>query len=372
MRCYSTTDLIPVGEEGGPSIIIPAADFVLGQSGGVNGTIQNPITLDDYVLTFDNATQTIIWKLKKEDAAPQPSTGSGLLTSEGGVYSFYDSPGFVYIDSAGAITPIADGTNGQQMVMYNGAPTWSSGNALYLDITSEDGLKSVVTSGPATVTITGRKLTLTNDNGGIYNARNFSVVCRPNWPTALGGIDTITQSPPNWYYAYVISDGINLNAILSLDKNKPLFPTGYTYYRRVSAVYLRSTSVIDYFLQRGNFVKTDGAYFNGSIAIPTGAEFIPGTIKTIPSQIPPIAHAASLEIKIGARTGTACVFLQVQGYLTPVWIPIGVPPMAGGGTYSIIYNDIPIEGDNANISWQAGTTDITQASAALVGYKIYL
>lgn len=69
-----------------------------------------------------------------------------------------------------------------------------------------------------------------------------------------GGLDTGSEAAATWYALYLISDGTITKGLLSTSFVAPTMPAGYTYRRRVGAVYNNSSANFPAFSQRGNTV----------------------------------------------------------------------------------------------------------------------
>lgn len=94
--------------------------------------------------------------------------------------------------------------------------------------------------------------------------------------SGIGGLDTGTKQPNQWYYVWIISNdsGSQVNAIFSLSRTNPTMPNGYTKKRVLRAAFRTdgSSNIIPFTIGAGWPHHPEFYYeteFDGSITTPT-------------------------------------------------------------------------------------------------------
>jgi len=87
--------------------------------------------------------------------------------------------------------------------------------------------------------------------------------------SGAGGIDTGSVAASTWYYVYVIYNGSDIHAILSLSSSAPALPSGYTYYCRVGSIVTNSSGYLYRTIQNGRKTQyiVDGTILTGMVQL---------------------------------------------------------------------------------------------------------
>lgn len=126
--------------------------------------------------------------------------------------------------------------------------------------------------------------------------------------SGANGLDTGSLAASTWYYVFSIWNGTNQAVLMSLSSTSPTLPAGYTYFARISSIYLDSSKHIRGFSQEGRNIQhkvgsnlsglpivVSGS--NGDPAIPTWASAVVNT------SIPPTAATITVTLG-GVLSGT--------------------------------------------------------------------
>ncbi|MCI8212572.1 hypothetical protein AUC61_23865 [Pseudomonas sp. S25] len=97
------------------------------------------------------------------------------------------------------------------------------------------------TGASAFVSITAAQVALLNSTGGIAVVSGVAASASVS-AAGLGGIDTGVVAASTWYNVWLIWNGENLGAILSLSSTAPLMPVGYTHRLRVGTIRTDATA----------------------------------------------------------------------------------------------------------------------------------
>jgi hypothetical protein len=100
--------------------------------------------------------------------------------------------------------------------------------------------------------------------------------------TANGGLDIGAISSPQTYHIYIIkrTDTGVVDVIASLSASAPTLPTGYTHYKRIGSILIRSNTILD-FDQYGNIFKWKAVQRDlDNVAVPTTATLYALTVPT--------------------------------------------------------------------------------------------
>lgn len=134
--------------------------------------------------------------------------------------------------------------------------------------------------------------------------------------SGIGGLDTGSEASSNWYYLYAISNGVNFNLIFSLNATQPLLPSGFTKWRRVTAIRNDGSSNIVPFIKHDSEV----AYFFPSSSpgyvLNTNPPSATWTDIDMTPFLPPTAYDASIEIWVDNTAANLIqVFIHSKGYV---------------------------------------------------------
>lgn len=220
-------------------------------------------------------------------ARPQYETGDPVPPAV-----FLTAKGLVYIDDDGAATQISNGTNGKQLVMQNGVPTWDdqpTGSAS--TGAAGVGLSGVVASNTSTniVNVRAPSFTLANITGDEVKVANVNVSVDLTAALGGGGLDLGSESPSKWYYFYIISDGAgSVKGVVSEDATAPdLTNTGaYVYWALASVFRNDASGNIINFIQRGRNFYTRPITYSDPVAVTTSLNAVPSGVP-LTSLVPP-------------------------------------------------------------------------------------
>lgn len=124
--------------------------------------------------------------------------------------------------------------------------------------------------------------------------------------SGLLGLDTGSAAASTWYYVWIISNGTDISAILSLSSTNPTMPTGYIYKARVGSCYNMSDSKIRKYVQKGKLVN----YKSSKVLIASGRQGSTPTTwyaASLLTSVPPTAIACSAIIFDSSSTGTTAL-----------------------------------------------------------------
>ena len=193
-----------------------------------------------------------------------PAAGYGIITrppytdpDPAPAPIFLNAPGVIYIDSTGLATALPPGVNGQHLVLVNQIPAWVNQPAGSVSAgTASTGLSGVVAHNTSTSALDIQAASMTLDDGTGNTKYVSGVHVTPNLANpGLNGLDTGIESPNQWYYAYVVSDGTNVAGIISANGSAPDFTgpgaIGYSFYALASVFRNDNAGNIVGYMQRG-------------------------------------------------------------------------------------------------------------------------
>lgn len=192
-----------------------------------------------------------------------PETGSGVLgkIDDATPAAWMDGEGIIYVNGSGEPGSIANGAAGEFLHMLGGEPVWGplpSGNIASGG--SGTNLASVVASNTdaSTVNVRVPVFSLTNGvEGEEITVANVNVSVDLTDPLGDGGLDVGAEEANKWYYIYIMSDGVTVTAMASLDGENPdLANTAMTHWGLASLFRNNGSSNIVPFLQRGRRFST--------------------------------------------------------------------------------------------------------------------
>ena len=146
----------------------------------------------------------------------------------------------------------------------------------------------VYTTSSSALTVKAEELMLKNSSTGEFNyVESVNKTCSIT-SSGAGGLDTGSESSATMYYVWVISDGTNVNTLLSLSDTAPTMPSGYIYKRLVSEIFNDASGNFIRFYRdndKVNFEQPQPVYtnqtltttflsFNLPVNIPSGASEI--------------------------------------------------------------------------------------------------
>ncbi|MBI5815882.1 MAG: hypothetical protein HZB29_09765 [Nitrospinae bacterium] len=151
---------------------------------------------------------------------------------------------------------------------------------------------------------------ITLDDGTYY--KNYHSVAVTADITAAGanGRDTGSEAASTWYYIWIIgkADG-TVASLLSTSSTAPAMPSGYTYKRRVGAIYNDASSNFWRTLQTDNTVRTTHA-FNTGVYLSAGT----ATTYTLLTPIaPPTSRLITVQFQTGGATSTGYFTFSLDG-----------------------------------------------------------
>jgi hypothetical protein len=282
-------------------------------------TFSNPESVQKVLKSSDGE---VFWE---QIANVLPATGSGFLirTKEGAVsYLGGNGVAIVKADEPG-LAP--NGEDHHVLTMVNGAPAFAplpsgqlAGGTGALDLSGVIG-ESVGTSG---VSIQAPSFSLTNGNAEI-TVQAVNVTATFGTP-GNGGLDVGSEQSSKWYYVYVVSNGTNTAAIISLDPIRPdLTATSpvMTHWALAGVFRNDGNSNIVPFLQRGRRITTGIQVFSDDF---TTSNILTAVSSGIPltSIIPPNTKAIS-GIAGGSATSGSVREMSVASTLSGIgqqWI----------------------------------------------------
>ena len=150
----------------------------------------------------------------------------------------------------------------------------------------------VLRASATTVDIDADGVVLT-DGTNTYQASSVNLTADIT-ASGANGLDTGSEATTTWYYAYVIYNGTTVSSLLSVSATSPTMPSGYTYKKRVGAVYNDGGGDIEQSRQYGNvsfFDIQQTAFLSGGSA----ASFTQLT----PSPLPTTAFQAYVFMEFG-------------------------------------------------------------------------
>lgn len=144
-------------------------------------------------------------------------------------------------------------------------------------------MKNNVTNPAYQLDITADEVVLQDSNAEPFNVGSISGLVDIEAGVGAGGLDTGTEAADTWYYIWLISNGSDVDALLSLSSTAPTMPSGYTYKALIGAVYNDSGSDFINFYQNNYHVSLEEVEVltSGSAATPTAVD--------LSAVVPPIA-----------------------------------------------------------------------------------
>lgn len=228
-----------------------------------------------------------------------PSTGSGILgkTGDGDPAAWLSGEGIIYVDENGLPGALANGAAGEFLHMLNGEPTWGplpSGSIASGG--SGTNLASVVASNldASSVSVRVPTFTLTNGvDGEEITVVNVNVSIDLTDPIGDGGLDIGAEEANKWYYVYIMSDGVTVTAMASLDGETPdLSNTAMTHWGLASLFRNNGSSNIVPFLQRGRRFSTGSQIVADPFTSATSFGAIPVSV-VLTTVLPPSVQSCS-------------------------------------------------------------------------------
>jgi hypothetical protein len=151
---------------------------------------------------------------------------------------------------------------------------------------------------PSAVNYRAAKISLTDGTDFIAKTA-VNVSANLASPVGLGGLDIGLETTGVFYYAYVVSDGANVNLMLSLSQTAPNFgTTGYTYYARVGVFRNDGSGDIIPFKQRGREVRIARTQVSDDESITTAYAAMTTDLVDLDEIIPPIAKTLAIQVEI--------------------------------------------------------------------------
>lgn len=287
--------------------------------------------------------------------------------------------GVVYIDVGGNATAIENGPNGQVLTMVSGAPQWkapfsgsvSAGGASV----GFNGINGSNTNS-STVNIKAAQMVLTNDAGDKITVNAVNVLAQLTAPLGVGGLDVGTENSNVWYYVYVVSDGTNVGAVISLDGSAPDATNlgAYTYHFMASVFRNDNSGNIVSFQQLG------GDFWIASTTVADPASITTALAAVTPTTalttiLPPITKYATGIIGGSVSAGnTAGLFVWMAGSLTglglqAVALPFVTTAAFGFNVYAGNFR-IPIFDASAPVLYWQGHVVSTKSRVIINGYSL--
>jgi hypothetical protein len=287
--------------------------------------------------------------------------------------------GLIYIDASGDVTAIPNATNGYQLTMVSGVPTWKApfsgsvsagGNAVGFG-----GITGSSTSNSA-VNVKAPQLTLTDSMGATVTVTAVNVSASLTASLGIGGLDIGAEAGNTWYYLYVVSDGTNSNAVISLSPTAPDLTNlgAYTFHFLASVFRNNNASNIVQYVQRGPDFWTAPQVMTEPGAITTAYAAIPQTtaLNTI---VPPLVKCVS-----GMIGGSQAAGVAIGIYS---WIASDANGMAVQGAAGAIsgswegffftlfsFNRLPILDPSSPVLYWRGHTANTKQRCVITHYGI--
>ena len=148
------------------------------------------------------------------------------------------------------------------------ASTWTTQASS--EVMPHDAGLVVATTGVATASVSATSYTMYAADGSALIDSSISEAVAIT-SSGAGGLDTGSEAADTWYYIWMISNGSNTAAMLSLQTASPTMPSGYTYKRLVGAVRNDSGSDFITFRQVDSDVKFSEEIIVQASGLTTGA-----------------------------------------------------------------------------------------------------
>lgn len=313
-----------------------------------------------------------------------PSTGYGMLMKQnevGAIPYWSSTPDCIaYLDSNGEVVLLAHGDDGKVLEMAAGTPTWKfpDGGAVGVGISSI-GLEGVLCARLDDDRVNIKAPTFTVSDGATDIALvNVNVTVDVTNANGLLGLDTGGMSANTWYYIYLISDGVDTSAIISLSAVSPDFgATGYTHWGLVSVFrYNAASAIVDYIQKGRQFWTIPVVWSNAASSTTSMALIVSATnINTI---IPPNTKSVSGNVG-GNSSETAFKSMAMSANVAGIarqMIASRENGLAGVGMFGFYYDagsftDIPIIDPSApSLAWQSSANSPLHRRIEITGYRI--
>jgi len=146
-------------------------------------------------------------------------------------------------------------------------------------------IKNNVTNPAYQLDVTVDEVVLQDGDGEPIKAMNVSELVDVA-VSGVGGLDTGTEAADTWYYIWLISNGSEVDTLLSTSSTAPTMPSGYTYKALVGTIYNDSGSNFIKIYQQDNHVGIERVEVltAGTAVTPTSislASIVPLTAKSI-------------------------------------------------------------------------------------------
>lgn len=315
----SATDTILVySSASGTYRRITGQNFLLNNTNWiVNLPEKTMVISNDYFLIYDS-TGTVLSKASLADISSAPGFTSYLATNWQGI---------LYLGTTNATYPtniVSLKTNlvtGQDrlwlydsVLATNVAVTFSNlQSSLLYAMPLTFGVNLSISNGASVnlIGITAAEVPLRGTNGQGLLARNVSLVVNVAGNGTNGFYPTNVLPSAGWVYAYVISDGTNINGVLSTNFTVPAFPPNFYFASRcLGAAYCLSNS-LSTFYQRGKDVWLPSSVMPTTVSTITLYTNYPVSgLTNFQAVVPPIANSFSGSVSgLGINSLPGGVFL---------------------------------------------------------------
>lgn len=269
--------------------------------------------------------QQVTWQLI---TGQPPTTGFGFLVQPAYTppaatppLAFLSTTGLPYQDATIGPSIIGNGNALQLLTMVNGKPTWANppSGTVSSGGVSGSGLANVSANNTnaSTVNVVVPSITLTKADATTYTASSVNVSANLAASLGPGGLDVGAETANTWYYVYVISDGTNVNAVISTSNIVPdLTNLGAYVYQGLASILRNdnSSNIVKYYQRGRDFYVTQQVWIDPASvttsynAITSGVNLntlIPPSVKTVTGNMGGSASATvDIELWIaGDNTG---------------------------------------------------------------------
>lgn len=310
-----------------------------------------------------------------------PATGYGIIMKQSEVDAlpyWSSTPNCIpYLDANGEVVLLTHGDDGKVLEMSNGTPTWKfpDGGAVGVGISSI-GLEGVLCARLDDDRVNIKAPTFTVSDGATDIALvNVNVTVDVTNANGLLGLDTGGMSANAWYYIYLISDGVDTSAIISLSAVSPDFgATGYTHWGLVSLFrYDAASAIVDYIQKGRQFWTIPVVWSNAASSTTSMALIVSATnLNTI---IPPNTKSVSGNVG-GNSSETAVKSMAIASNVAGIARQMVSSRENAAAFLNFEYDagsftDIPIIDSSApSLAWQSSANSPLHRRIEITGYRI--
>lgn len=157
-------------------------------------------------------------------------------------------------------------------------------------------------------------LTISYDEAALESSSNVYTTVRAGSHiintavNGLNGLDTGAMANNTFYFVHLISDGLTPGALLSLSATAPTLPVNYIYQARMGAVISAAAADLKRTLQYGKSVQYVPTAATNTLAYPTAASGVQGTITSgaftpVATSVATIVPSTAFKIKLMTSNG---------------------------------------------------------------------